>query len=186
MFEYRRLPVPSGVSTAQPNSPEFFGRGDQFFVSNDTSLSVDLFQGETAFKPVTWLFRVNAVQNENWIRTRENNLVDPDPRGTDFPDHASPPDTAQIQAIQPESRGVNPESGNPGSFRYTVNPPDLFNYIAPQLKPIGRARPLVKVDPVTQEIPTGKELPGKPAKPGITDFEGSRYTTRHREWRHLR
>ena len=30
-FEARRLPIPSGVSTARPNSSEFFGRSEQLF-----------------------------------------------------------------------------------------------------------------------------------------------------------
>ena len=34
-FEARKLPTPSGVSSARPNSSDFFGRGEQFFVSND-------------------------------------------------------------------------------------------------------------------------------------------------------
>src|SRR4029077_8722702 len=43
-MEFRRLPTPSGVSTERPNSSEFFGRSEQFFVSNDLSIGVDLFQ----------------------------------------------------------------------------------------------------------------------------------------------
>ncbi len=181
IFEYRRLPVASGVSTAQPNASEFFGRGEQSFVSTDTSLAIDLFRGETAFKPVTWLFHVNAVQNENWIRTRENNLVDPDPRGADFVDRARPPDTASIEAIPASSHEVNPRSGNPGSFRTTVNPPDVFNYLAPQLRPISDARSLIRVDPVIQEIPADKELPDESKKSKRNDLAGTRYTTRHRD-----
>jgi hypothetical protein len=180
MFEYRRLPVASGVSTAQPNSSEFFGRGEQVFVSTDTSLAVDLFRGETAFKPVTWLFHVNAVQNANWIRTRENNLVDPDPRGTDVADHKSAPDTSAIEAAPASSHEVNPRSG-PGSFRTTVNPPDVFNYLVAKLRPISDARPLIRVDPVTQEIPKDKELPSESKKARQNDLAGSRYTTRHRD-----
>ena len=42
-FETRRLPSPSGVSAARPNSSEFFGRGEQLFYANDFSLGIDLF-----------------------------------------------------------------------------------------------------------------------------------------------
>ncbi len=83
-FETRKLPTPSGVSTARPNSSEFFGRGDQLFFSNDFSVAVDLFKGETAFKPVVWALRLLFVANQNYIRVKENNALDPDPRGPGF------------------------------------------------------------------------------------------------------
>ncbi len=59
-FETRRLPTPSAVSSARPNSSEFFGRSEQLFLSNDVSIGVDIFQGETAFKPVEWALRFLA------------------------------------------------------------------------------------------------------------------------------
>ena len=83
-IESRRLPTPSAVSANQPNSSEFFGRSEQFFVANDFSVGVDLFRGETAFKPVEWAVRLLGVYNHNYISVKENNVLDPDPRG---PDH---------------------------------------------------------------------------------------------------
>lgn len=82
-FETRRLPTPSGVSTARPNSSEFFGRSEQLFASNDFSIGIDLFQGETAFKPVEWAVRLLGVYNYNYISVEETNVLDPDPRGQD-------------------------------------------------------------------------------------------------------
>ncbi|HEV2095185.1 MAG TPA: hypothetical protein VGQ82_01655, partial [Chthoniobacterales bacterium] len=79
-LELRRLPTPSGVSAARPNSSEFFGRSEQFFLSNDLSLGIDLFKGETAFKPVEWALRFLAVYNNNYISVEETNALDPDPR----------------------------------------------------------------------------------------------------------
>ena len=183
MFEDRVLPVPSGVSTAQPNSSEFFGRGQQVFVSNDTTASIDIFQGETSFKPVTWLLHASVVQNETWLRVREDNLTNIDPRGSNpafqSASGASAPNTSKIQAIPPAGgSSVNVQGGNPGSFTSTVNPGDLFNYIAPQLQAVAGARPLVKVDPATQNLPAGKSLPN--AKSGAqSDFAGSHFTTRY-------
>jgi len=81
LFEARKLPVPSGVSAASPGSSEFYGRGEQMMILNDTSFAFEIFQGETALKPVEWALRVNLVHNRNWVRVRENNLLDPDPRG---------------------------------------------------------------------------------------------------------
>ena len=79
-MEFRRLPTPSGVSTERPNSSEFFGRSEQFFVSNDLSIGVDLFQGETAFKPVEWAVRLLGVYNHNYIDVQERNVVNPNPQ----------------------------------------------------------------------------------------------------------
>src|SRR5205814_5066415 len=90
-FEGRRLPTPSGVSAAQPNSSEFFGRGEQIFFSNDFSIGIDLFKGETAFKPVVWALRFLLVANYNYITVKENNALDPDPRGPGFDAPRSPP-----------------------------------------------------------------------------------------------
>jgi len=83
-FEARKLPTPSGVSTARPNSSEFFGRSDQVSFSNDFSVGIDLFKGETAFKPVVWALRFLLVANQNYIRVKENNALDPDPRGPGY------------------------------------------------------------------------------------------------------
>ena len=83
-FETRKLPTPSGVSAARPNSSEFFGRSDQLSFSNDFSVAVDLFKGETAFKPVVWALRLLFVANQNYTRVKETNALDPDPRGPGF------------------------------------------------------------------------------------------------------
>ncbi len=82
-FEARRLPVPSGVSTARPDSAEFFGRSEQFFVSSDFQIAVDIFRGETAFKPVEWAIRLLHVYNINYTDIEEANVLDVDPRGSE-------------------------------------------------------------------------------------------------------
>ena len=79
-FESRKLPTPSGVSTEQPNSSEFFGRSDQLFYSNDFSIGLDLFKGETAFKPVEWALRILGVYNHNYLDVEERNVVNPNPQ----------------------------------------------------------------------------------------------------------
>jgi hypothetical protein len=78
--EFRRLPVGSGVSTANPEEIEFFGNGRQLFTSPRASLSVELFQGQTAFKPRTWAVKATGVANLNYLRVEERNLVDVDVR----------------------------------------------------------------------------------------------------------
>ena len=144
LFEARKLPVPSGVSTATPNSPEFFGRSEQMMASNDASFSFDLFQGETTFKPVHWLVRVNAVYNNTWTRVRERNLLNPDPRGTNVPNTPAP-NTAALGTSPAVPGDVNPQLGDPGGFAGDVNPGDISNFIAPQLTPTPAATPAATV-----------------------------------------
>jgi hypothetical protein len=80
-FEARRLPTPAGVSAARPDSAEFFGRGEQLSLQQYVGFSVDLFKGETAFRPVTWALHLQPVYNFNYLHTRETGIVSPDPRG---------------------------------------------------------------------------------------------------------
>ncbi len=83
LIEYRRLPTPSGVSTSNPGSEDFFGDGEQFFLSQTILASVDIFRGNTAFRPVDWLFRVTGAYNFNYLELRENNAVNIDVREGD-------------------------------------------------------------------------------------------------------
>ncbi|MEO8615355.1 MAG: hypothetical protein ABI600_09455 [Luteolibacter sp.] len=108
-FEVHEVPVPSGVSTARPNSSEFYGRGDQTVVNTNTSLIFDLFKGETSFKPVEWLFRIQPVFNTNYISGHEANVVSADPRGLD-----------QSTAPPPDNSGI-------------VNPGDIDGFLDPLL-----------------------------------------------------
>lgn len=181
--EYRRLPVPTGVSAATPNSSEFFGRGEQRFITWDRSLTVDVFKGETAFKPVDWMFRVQVIKNDNWIWVREQNLLDPDPRGVERPSGGSP-DTGKIGAATPTNgNGVDVTGIKP--LAKVVSPADLFRYIAPQLRPSGAGQAFVDVDPVTNDfrVKDGKERKGdKKNRDHEKDFAGTRNTYRHRDF----
>jgi len=87
LAEARRLPVPSDVSTSNPDSEEFFGRGQQFTFVQEVTLTLDLFHGSTSYKPVDWELRVTATGNLNVLQTRENGIVNIDvTRGTDRTD----------------------------------------------------------------------------------------------------
>ncbi len=184
LIEKKKLPTPSGVSAAQPNSSEFFGRSEQTLISNDFSLSVDIFEGETAFKPVTWLIRVLGVYNNNWLRVQENNAIDPDPRGTGFNDNEKSPDSSKIQAIPGRGTDFNPVAGVPGNFRKDVNPGDVFNFLQPDLKSAGNAKDPVPVDRNTNEVPSNgtKDKNRRDNKDRNKDFAGTRYTERHRDF----
>ena len=184
LIEKKKLPTPSGVSAAQPNSSEFFGRSEQTLISNDFSLAVDIFEGETAFKPVTWLIRVLGVYNNNWIRVQENNAIDPDPRGTGFDDNQKAAESSTIQAIPGRGTDFNPVAGVPGNFRKDVNPGDVFNFLQPDLKSAGNASDPVPVDRNTNEIPGNgtKDKNRRDNKDRNKDFSGTRYTERHRDF----
>ncbi|MHC4954798.1 MAG: hypothetical protein ACYTGZ_13010 [Planctomycetota bacterium] len=79
IVEYRDLPTGAGASTARPNTPGFFGRGEQFFFNQNIVTSFTLFHGNTAFKPVDWLVRITPVFNANYTDVQENNAVNVDP-----------------------------------------------------------------------------------------------------------
>ena len=177
LFEKRKLPTPSGISAAQPQSSEFFGRSESTLFSNDTSIAFDLFQGETSFKPVKWLLRVLAVYNVNTIRFKENNNIDPDPRGTEFKGDGHPPETKVIEAFPSNGSDYGPVT-EPTFFQSNVSPANVFNYIHNQLKPTGDAAKLVEVD--ENNYPKdGKD--GKPSN-NKKDQNGTRYTTRTRDF----
>lgn len=115
-IETRSIPIPAGVSTARPGGSEFFGDGRQTGIISNTGLLIDVFRGETSFKPVEWLFRIQPVFNTNYVSVRETTLVSPDPRGL-----------GQNTAPAPGF------GGNPGM----VNPSDIDGFLDPLLSPAG-------------------------------------------------
>ena len=106
--EFRRIPTPSAVSSARPRSAEFFGKSEQWSVVNNLSFSLDLFKGETVFKPVEWLVHIQPVYNINFVDVRETTVVRPDPRGYDGRDLRPP---------RPNPFPVN----NPGDVRGSLS-----------------------------------------------------------------
>ncbi len=80
LTEFRRLPVPSGVSSLKPGSFDFFGQGDQFFVNQNFILSLSLFQGDAGYKPRDWEIRFTPVFNINYVEVEELGITDPDVR----------------------------------------------------------------------------------------------------------
>lgn len=89
LFDGRRVPSPSNVSTARPGSSGFFGKGEQAFFDQTLRFAFDLFHGDVAFKPVDWRIRITPELSLNNLKVRELGLVGPDPRsGTNrFDDH---------------------------------------------------------------------------------------------------
>jgi hypothetical protein len=79
-FDARRVPSPSNVSTAQPGSSDFFGRGEQFFFEQTLRFTFDLFHGDASFKPVDWRIRITPELSLNNLKVRELGIVGPDVR----------------------------------------------------------------------------------------------------------
>ncbi len=80
--EARSLPTASGISSAQPGGVEFFGKSDQLALQNNFGLSLDLFKGETAFKPIEWAIHLQPVINLNYTFARETGVISPSPGGS--------------------------------------------------------------------------------------------------------
>ena len=79
-LEQRRLPVASGVSTKDPGSLEFFGRGGQTFTSPRALVSAEIFKGQTAFRPTSFAIKATGAFDLNYLRVQENNNVNVDVR----------------------------------------------------------------------------------------------------------
>ncbi len=105
-IEARRVPLPSGVSYARPGNYEFFGRGDGYTISNNLSFTIELFKGETQFKPVEWAIRITPVFNVNYTELKEN-LVKPDPRGSNSGNFVVPGPVTPGTINNPGDIGLN-------------------------------------------------------------------------------
>ncbi len=75
----RNVPSPSGISTAQPGSSEFFGRGQQFFLDQTFRVSMDLFHGDSGFRQPDWRIRFTPEASLNFLDVRELGIVGPSP-----------------------------------------------------------------------------------------------------------
>ncbi|MCS7033651.1 MAG: hypothetical protein NZ561_06605, partial [Phycisphaerae bacterium] len=67
LFEYRKLPTPSGMSAAEPNRIDFFGFGDQYLAIQNLILSVEIFEGNAAYKPRDLELRLTPVFQFNYV-----------------------------------------------------------------------------------------------------------------------
>jgi len=76
----RKLPIPSGVGSDDPDSADFLGRMGQFAYSQNFSFSATLFHGDTAYRPVDWQIKFTPEVNVNYVKVRENGIVNRDVR----------------------------------------------------------------------------------------------------------
>ena len=90
--EIRRTPSGNNVSSANPNSNNFFGRPESLSINETVEVSFEFFKGETVFKPRTWAIKISPTFSvPNYLNARENGIVNVDVRrGTNRTDyHAS-------------------------------------------------------------------------------------------------
>ncbi|MCZ7648708.1 MAG: hypothetical protein M5U26_26200 [Planctomycetota bacterium] len=86
--EYRDIPTPSGNTPFAPAGFDFFGSPNQWFVQQNFFFSLELFGGETDFKPREWEVRITPVFNVNYVSTEERLAINIDSRrGRDRLDH---------------------------------------------------------------------------------------------------
>ena len=78
LAQTRRVPTPAGIAGPGPVTPSFFGDSKQEFFNNDLLLTLDLFKGQQAFKPVSWRARVTPVFNYNVLDVREKGVTNID------------------------------------------------------------------------------------------------------------
>jgi hypothetical protein len=130
VFEARRLPTPSGVSAARADSAEFYGRGDQMLLQHSGAFSLELFEGEAAFKPVHWAIKLQPVFNLNYVYARETGVIAPDPRGIDHGPNPPPPNPGAIN--NPGDVGgalgsdLQSAPGDTAGGRHTTRAKDFF------------------------------------------------------------
>lgn len=69
------VPTPSAVSTNQANNANFFGSSGRFFFNENLLLSLEFYQGNTAFRPRDFELKATVIANANYINSPENNDV---------------------------------------------------------------------------------------------------------------
>jgi hypothetical protein len=80
LVEYRQTPIPTTPTeaTQHPGEFEFFGNPNQFFFTQYNSASIDLFKGDSVFRPFDWRFKANVIFNQNYLKVYELGVVSPD------------------------------------------------------------------------------------------------------------
>jgi hypothetical protein len=118
--EFKRVPTASGASGAVPGQYEFFGESEALSIQNNLAFEMNLFKGETVFRPVDWAIKIQPVFNVNYLETRETGVVSPDPRGSiGGNDNRPPPANGGVLNPGDIDALLNGQVGPAGSFRST-------------------------------------------------------------------
>ncbi len=80
-IEIRRTPSGNNVSSADPDSNNFFGRPESLSLNQTFQLSFEFFKGQTVFQPRKWAFKISPTFSvPNYLNARENGIVNIDVR----------------------------------------------------------------------------------------------------------
>ncbi|HEY5041716.1 MAG TPA: hypothetical protein VIK53_06895, partial [Verrucomicrobiae bacterium] len=118
--EFKRVPTASGVSGAVPGEYEFYGESEQLSIQNNLAFSINLFQGETVFRPVDWAIKLEPVFNVNYLEAQETGVVSPDSRGSlGGNNNSPPPDNGGVQNPGDIGGLLDGQTGPADSYRAT-------------------------------------------------------------------
>jgi hypothetical protein len=80
IIEPRQIPAATTPfeSSARPGNADFFGNPNQILYSQYFFLSLDLFHGDGAFRPVDWRIKLTPAFNVNYLSASELAVVSPD------------------------------------------------------------------------------------------------------------
>lgn len=132
VVEFRRVPTASGVSGAVPGEYDFYGEGEQLEIQNNVAFSLNLFQGDTAFRPPDWAVKLEPVFNVNYLETREAGVVSPDPRGELGINNTAPPNNGFVENPGDIGTLLNGQTGPANSYRSTQSTQRTKTYFALQ------------------------------------------------------
>jgi len=128
----RNIPTPSGISAANPGSYEFYGQGDTAVSQNNTILTFDLFQGETAFRPEDWAIRLQPIINWNYTKVSENGVINANGLGgkADEGGTAVPPGVPAnpLEALGIEKAILTPDPPENGDSVFLVRSQEFFTF----------------------------------------------------------
>lgn len=132
-IEIRRTPSGNNVSSANPDSNNFFGRPESLSFNQTIQLSIEFFKGQTVFKPRDWALKISPTFSvPNYLNARENGIVNIDVRrGTSRVDmHASLEEAfAEVKLFDTNDNydavsvraGIQPFNADFRGFLYTDN-----------------------------------------------------------------
>jgi Carboxypeptidase regulatory-like domain len=132
-LEIRRTPSGNNVSSANPDSNNFFGRPESLSFSQTVQVSLEFFKGDTVFKPRDWALKISpTISVPNYLNARENGIVNIDVRrGTSRVDlHASLEEAfAEVKLFDTNDNydavsmrvGIQPFNADFRGFLYTDN-----------------------------------------------------------------
>jgi hypothetical protein len=70
-----KVPTPSGVATRDVGQSSFFGRWERLILNSRANLTVEIYNGDAAFRPRDWEVKVTGSFNYNYVRLQEHNGV---------------------------------------------------------------------------------------------------------------